>query len=300
MTHDFAFKNLLVGLDDKTLADEAVAAAAAVAEVTGANLELVHACALPHRHLIHESAARHQELQDMLVANVVSKLEVRLHALEQRLGLERDALVARLAVIPGSPARVLAHRARETAADVLFLGTHEKHGKFDFGSTVRSALQHAPCALWVQSVPWKSMKRVLAPVDFSPSSMVALGLARDLAAAAEAELVVLYVHVADDLFSTVEESAPGWPTYVPADMRAKDLEHFEETLRAFDWRGVPHDDVFVDGDPVQRILEARKDLDLIVMATHGHSGIAGLFLGDVTYSVMREGGVGMLALRAKD
>ena len=300
MTHDLPFLKLLVGLDGKHLADEAVLAAVALAELIGAKLELVHACAIPHRHWLHESAARHEELRGMLVERGVSELEAQLHGLEERRGLERDSLVAHLRVVAGSPARVLAARAQETGADVLFLGSHEKQGKLDFGSTIRSALQHTPCALWVQPVAWRPLKRILAPVDLSASSMAALEVARDLAAAVEAELVVLYCHVADDLFSTVEESAPGWPTYVPEDLRKRDLQHFEETLRAFDWRGVAHEEVFADGDPVQLILETREDIDLIVMATHGHSGVAGLFLGDVTYSVLRAGGVGLLALRAQD
>ena len=58
-------------------------------------------------------------------------------------------------------------------------------------------------------------------------------------------------------------------------------------MRNFDWRGIPWDARLFDDTPEQTILELQDDFDLIVMSTHGHSGLAAAILGSVAYSVLR-------------
>jgi len=55
------------------------------------------------------------------------------------------------------------------------------------------------------------------------------------------------------------------------------------------------------GDPAQAILEVEKQLvvDLIVMATHGRTGLKYLFLGSVAVRIVRESIVPVLTVRGQ-
>lgn len=130
--------------------------------------------------------------------------------------------------------------------------------------------------------------RILAPVDFSDASDLALRRAADLATRTGAELHVLHVVpgispevVFDDLSS---------------DDRAFYRRFFDEadaTLTArFAWVDgdrVQAKRVISKGAPAQIILDyaEREQCDLLVMGTHGRRGLQRLFLGSVAEDVLR-------------
>ena len=63
----------------------------------------------------------------------------------------------------------------------MFVGARHAKTGFGLGGTVRELLARAPCSLWIQSTPVKPIRRILAPIDFSPPSLDALRLAVSLA-----------------------------------------------------------------------------------------------------------------------
>jgi nucleotide-binding universal stress UspA family protein len=81
------------------------------------------------------------------------------------------------------------------------------------------------------------------------------------------------------------------------DLRRSSRIEFETALSEFDWKGIEHTARFEEGDPAERVLELEHDFDLIVMGTHGHTGLSAAVLGSVTYSVMRAARIPVLALR---
>ena len=66
-----------------------------------------------------------------------------------------------------------------------------------------------------------------------------------------------------------------------------DRENFESTMKAFDWQGVPHETEFLETFPVETLLEQSKAADLLVLGTHGRTGLASVVLGGVAYSVLK-------------
>ena len=54
-----------------------------------------------------------------------------------------------------------------------------------------------------------------------------------------------------------------------------------------------------DISPVHAIVEMAKDFDLIVMGTHGRSGLDKLLLGSVTEAVLRQVETPVLVVRCK-
>lgn len=140
--------------------------------------------------------------------------------------------------------------------------------------------------------------KICCPVDFSEPSHEALAQAVDIAAHGAARLVLLHVH---------ERAALGAAGEVPiADPELEerlvhDLNQQLERYRAEAERSVPGRAVAeaACGDPATEIVRfvQRNGCDLIVMGTHGRSGIRRLVLGSVAETVVRHAPCSVLVVR---
>ena len=68
-------------------------------------------------------------------------------------------------------------------------------------------------------------------------------------------------------------------------------------MEAQDFLGVEHSIEFVEDHPVHRVLAEQDSVDLVVMGSHGRTGLSAALLGNVAYSVIRDGHVPVVALR---
>ena len=136
-------------------------------------------------------------------------------------------------------------------------------------------------------------RRILVPHDFSESADAALELAADLAAAQGARLDVLHVvepfHPPPEVVTWLRESQEIGPQ----------LKRLEQLVAArLGRRRVTFQCKVVVGYPVNAILEAARDADLIVMATQGRTGIPHLLIGSVAERVVRHATKPVLTVRA--
>ncbi len=132
------------------------------------------------------------------------------------------------------------------------------------------------------------VKRILYPTDFSSYSNQAYFHAVALAEVHGASLTILYVYVpgaVPRLHGTEEEERRHW------------REQLEQVRPANP--GIPVHHVFLDGDPASEIVRYAVDagIDLIVMGTHGRTGLERLLVGSVTERVMREAHCSVLAVK---
>jgi universal stress protein A len=136
-------------------------------------------------------------------------------------------------------------------------------------------------------------KRILCPIDFDGNSLEALRMARDLASREQASLYVLHV------------IPPTNPTVISAPLIAHRSEEDARTeLREIakkELGGVDHHTVLRGGHPAKEILSAEEEVeaDLVVMATHGRTGVSHLVLGSVAEKVVRESACPVLTVRTK-
>ena len=133
-----------------------------------------------------------------------------------------------------------------------------------------------------------SDEKILVPVDFSPSSQAALEYAAAFAKDFGAELVI--VHVVDH---EVE--------HLPGVRPNEALAGLHEALQALK----PNDESAVvshqmlEGTPADAILEFAQanNVKMIVMGTHGRTGLRRFVLGSVAEKVAREATCPVLTLR---
>lgn len=157
-------------------------------------------------------------------------------------------------------------------------------------------------------------KRILCPVDMSAFSLDALRLAVQVAESSGATLDILHVihNPFDEMYMTaIAETDPALIDAYAAEpaKRAKILrateEHSEVLLKQFCHDTVKHHSMVryhvKNGDPFESILDGAEDWmsDLIVLATHGRTGIKRLVIGNVAEKVVRHAPCPVLTVKPK-
>jgi nucleotide-binding universal stress UspA family protein len=131
-------------------------------------------------------------------------------------------------------------------------------------------------------------KLILVPTDFSAPSAQALRYGAALAERFSAHLLVIY---ADPFVSPIDFTISAAGVFdVP---REELVESTREQLQAFAEtnvsRSVPYDVRVVIGTPIDAIVTQASETgaNVIVMGTHGRTGLRRLLVGSVTEAVMR-------------
>ncbi len=142
-------------------------------------------------------------------------------------------------------------------------------------------------------------KRILVPVDFSDSALQALDYAIDLARKFKAELVVVHVLEpvyypgAGDMYGVYDMSS----AYREIERAGREqLAHLASQLRA---KRLSVRTLLLVGSAPYAIAEAAKKqkADVIVMSTHGRTGLAHVLLGSVAEGVLRTATCPVLTVR---
>jgi nucleotide-binding universal stress UspA family protein len=137
-----------------------------------------------------------------------------------------------------------------------------------------------------------NIKTILHPTDFSAASRYALELAMSLARDHDSRVVML--HVLEPRFYGDE---PVLLTRTLEDLRAE-AEYGLDTLPKPP-RGIETEHVTAEGDAVAEILRvaAEEQADLIVLGTHGRTGLRRLLMGSVAENVIRRATCPVLAVK---
>ncbi|MEZ6185643.1 MAG: universal stress protein [Planctomycetota bacterium] len=210
----------------------------------------------------------------------LQEAERHLEALAQTL---RDAgLTAHARVERGHASDSILRRAEEIQASLIAVATHGRSGPSLWlrGSVTQRLLQHSGVPVLVLNPSAKEeaaegvlFKRVLVPLDGSTRSAQVLPLAQQFATAHQAELV-LHAVGATPVDNPVND---GMVDY---------LERLQQKLADAGANARVRADY---GDPAKEILTAVEDeqIDLVVIGTHGQSGLEKWVMGSVTEKVIR-------------
>ena len=141
------------------------------------------------------------------------------------------------------------------------------------------------------------VQHVLVPIDFSATADRALAYAIALAQQLQARLTLL--HVLDMTPVTMDEMTPGVAATYLDDLET-DAQHLLQASRErVQHAGLQGETLLVQGTPAQRIVDTASEqgVDLIIMGTHGRTGLAHVFLGSVAEHVVRQGPCPVLVVR---
>jgi nucleotide-binding universal stress UspA family protein len=262
--------------------DHALTAGAALARSSGAHVDLVHVI---HRPPLYERVLLKEQ---PLVADLERQ------ATEH---LARVAAASPLAGLPvtcharvGTPFAELLSFSREQGHDLLVIGARKRGQLADLllGSTAERVLRKASAPVLIAKTPLAATPAcILAPTDFSDASRPALDEAVALAKRWNARLVLL--HVIEPIVQAYAWATDlaGGEIYV---IEPEELQpEWDALLASLDAQGVRCETQTLKGDVATTVAAAAKALpaDLVVLATHGRTGLAHALLGSVAEGTAR-------------
>ena len=205
-----------------------------------------------------------------------------------------------------NPAAGILEAQKEVGADLVVMASHGRTGlaHLILGSVAEKVVRESPCPVLSirqgdDAAATSSFRKILVPVDIAERSSSALTYAKQIAEQHGGTVYPLHVVPTEDIYLQRDVYRPeeGEGTnLVWAEKVAK--ERLAEVSHTY-LNGVPHEPVVhVSNDPARTFLEMEKEVgaDLLVMATHGFTGLFHLLLGSLTEKMMREAGCPVLAL----
>jgi len=142
-------------------------------------------------------------------------------------------------------------------------------------------------------LPVFQLKKILVPVDFSSCSKKALQYAIPLARQFGAELMLLHV-IEPAVVLPMSETLPQ-VIVEPDETARQNLEEFREAVG----EGISSKTLMRSGSPHLEILDAAKelDIDLVILSTHGRTGLSHVLLGGTAEKVVRRLACPVLVVR---
>lgn len=295
------FQKILVPLDGSSLSERALPVASAVAQATGARLILVRAV-WPHTlpgmdegkaqaHAIQEAAA--------YLAEVV-----------KRLG---DSLLVETAVPLAHASQGILLEAESRQANLIVMTTHGRSGlsRWVYGSVAEAVLAQSSIPVWLirmtsagaTAAPRNTLDQrphILVPLDGSTFAESALPYASELARALDWTISLLRVVVPPGSDTAEPEIANPYITEQILLERKVEAEQYlnamteslkQEGLRVQSWLRVGQAAAAITDECIA------SGASLIVMATHGRTGLGRVLYGSVASEILHRSSLPLLLIR---
>ncbi|UJR78872.1 universal stress protein [Sandaracinus amylolyticus] len=290
----------------------AVDLAARAAHDLRASLQLVHATDLGG---IAERASSPAQ------RTLIDRVQQRTAFLAEQLEAERTRAAASTpevgcTLIEGRPWEAIVEHAQRTHAQLIVVGPHGQTGPVEvlrsaamewlLGITADRVVRRAPCPVLVAphtgALPPLASGTFLVALDFEQPSRGALDLALRLAKQLGAR--VHAVHVVPEVLPALVAATPvgdtsiDHPAHEEAEARVQLTEMIDEARARLDG-APPVASRVVRGDPPVAVSEVAAELGatLIVIGTHGRTGVAHALLGSVAERVLRRARRPVLCVR---
>jgi nucleotide-binding universal stress UspA family protein len=215
--------------------------------------------------------------------------------------LDREPRAADMLCAIGRPAREIVKAAKRRKADLIVMGTQGRGGasKLLFGSTTDQILRHAPAP--VLAIPSSA-----SPVPRQwPGGLVIAGIELDADASGDARAMASLARAfeANVMFAHVVPTADG-PPWLAATLRAHERQRIVAARGRLKnivagLEGAAAESRVLVGNPAKELSALALEADaalMMVMLRRGH-GLFGPRQGSITYRILCEAGVPVLALR---
>ncbi|MCP4399264.1 MAG: universal stress protein [bacterium] len=227
--------------------------------------------------------------------------------LQHKIGFEMPVPVKKL-VAQGQPVNVILAAARRIHVDCLVMGTRGSSGlkQLVLGSVSEKMLRQSEYPVLILKKREHSSEeymfpqirnthdvfqadKILVPLDFSPASKQALHHALSIASRYSATVYALTVF--DKKLKEYGDDREKHTTVIVRGEKIRLWQKFPELLQKIQYNSSQTrlKRMLLPGDPFTKIegIVEKKEIDLIVMGTHGKSGFENLLVGSVAGKVLR-------------
>jgi len=256
---------------------KSVPLATTLARLHGADLHLIHV------HLLHalETADEGVPFPGEEAARA---------ALEGSAGSVQWSQVVHRVVRGINAAPTILEYADEHGVDLIVMGSHGRRGfrRLVLGSVTAELVRHASCPVLVvrhepDAPAPRDVDHIIVPVDFSPASDGALAVASELAGLLEVPIELLHA------VEPIPYVQMAYPIAVDdGEFRAHAERRLDELANRMSSSHAIRRTIVVDTvEGAVAGAAERATQPLVVMASHGHSGLARALLGSTTERLLR-------------
>jgi nucleotide-binding universal stress UspA family protein len=292
----FRYQRILVPLDGSELAEKALKPAVVIAESMDGDLlclQVVTGLTLDLDPRLNQRVIEARKYAANLYFN----------SLKSRYSKTKRPIETEIAV--GYAPKVITDSAREHGIDLIVLSSHGRTGlaRWVYGNVTAKILRHAPCDTLIvrtlaPATELFSTKRLLVPLDGSKLAERALRPAIALASTLDMEILLLRV---SPLIPVGLEPMSSRSMFDELEARARDeaLTYLQSIHSSLEQHGVPISVETITGPEAATIVDYAKkyQVDLIVMSSHGHTGIGLWLMGSVSEKVLRKASCATLVVR---
>ncbi len=306
------FRNILIPLDGSELAEKALKSAAqlasAMAKQTSAGEPPVKLTLLRVATPLTFMAAD-PALFDEMIRMSIDEAQAYLQATAPSVIAAAEPATVETKVVSGFAADVIVHYAEENGIDLIVMSSHGRTGskRWIYGSVAEKVMHHASCATAIVrahvSVDMFQNRKILVPLDGSELAEKALDPAMAIAAAVKSDVLLLRV-VADrePLPATLDpigEDVAAALDKTDSLERAEAEAYLQRVHESHRNQHLFFDVQSVDGDIADAIISYAdsRNVDLVIISSHGRSGIGRWLHGSVAEKVLRGADCATLIIR---
>jgi nucleotide-binding universal stress UspA family protein len=299
-------KKILVPLDGSELAERALEPALTIANQQE-NSEVILLSVPIYRDILVPSAAGFDLLlPDQSIEQFRNDVESYLS--EIKSNWNHPGTHIRTLVNDGDVASVIVDTAADLDVDLILMTTHGYSGfsRWLLGSITERVLRSAPCPVLAMRQK-RPLTNILITLDGSQLAEMALEPGFELARLLGDKVTLLQVDQEANLgaieLSMLELAEAGLSRHVQREPEDDHLVNYlNKVAKPYRQEGLTVETVIMEGAPARSILDfaEAEEVDLIVMTTHGRTGLRRWVYGSVTEKVMRGTNTAVLIVRPNE
>ncbi len=281
-------KNILVPVDFSEFSDKAVEYALNLSEKFGASLTLFHAVVL-----FQDDVGEEQRLQEYEEWIKRREETIHKHMTRNRRRAQEHGLKVESVILRGvNAADVILDYASGQSFDLLVMGTHGRTGlkHLLLGSVAEKVVRLSPLPVITvhRSLQKFRLNKMLVPLDFSPYSREAADEAIELSPYFNASIDFIHV-IEQDIHPSFYAAGIKSIFQIDKDLAARVIENLRGFLGDQLLENISSNFIVKEGKAHKEIVEYAKEaeIDLIVIATHGLTGLDYILLGSTAEKVVR-------------
>lgn len=304
-----SFGTILVPLDGSELAEKALSPAGQIASAMAnraggsESVRLILLRAVAPMAMLAADPYLYDEMMRMNLDEAQAYLNLAASTLSA-LGVKIETTT-----INGSPAEAIVQYAEENGVDLIVMSSHGRTGssRWVYGSVAEKVMHHASCATAIirahVEVAMFQNRKILVPLDGSDLAERALEPALSLAQAVNSNVYLLRIvsmrEPMPETLTPAGEQVEAALDIADAEERGEAEAYLQRVYGSHENQHLFFDVERTDGDIADSIVTYAdtNHIDLIVMSSHGRSGIGRWLHGSVAEKVLRGANCATLIVR---
>jgi nucleotide-binding universal stress UspA family protein len=296
---------ILVPLDGSPLAEQAIPYASALA---GSNGTLLFLEVTPNTEPVYGFLGNLEATRDEVNATFVEAAQKDLAATQKRWHEMTPAVET--IVTMGDPAEEILRVAAERRCGMVVMASHGRGalGRWTYGSVADRVARTSPVPVMIvrpqdanPEIALPVIRRLLVPLDGSALAKDAVPVAGKIAARLQIPVVLLRVINPANALAPYPSMAPTYPVevfqHLEEEMRTDAQDSLDVAAKSLQAKDIAVSTGVTTGSAAHSIEDATEQGDIIIMTSHGRSGIRRWLLGSVAEQLVRHASVPVVIVR---